>query len=70
MHIKTLGLYHKLKRLHPQQDLRLDQEELSFPNNENHVDTLEEVEELVVMAQAGLVHKEVQEVQEEVGGYI
>jgi hypothetical protein len=70
MHIKTLELYHKLKHLHLQQGLRLDREELSFPNNGKHVDTLVEAEELVGMAQVALVHKEVQEVQEEVDGYI
>jgi len=67
MHIKTLELYHKPKRLHLQQGLRLDQEELSFPNNGKHVDTLVEA---VGMAQVALVHKEVQEVQEEVDGCI
>lgn len=70
MHIRILELYHKPKRLHLQGGLRLDQEELSFLNNGKHVDTQVEVGEQVVMAQVVLVHKEVQEVQEEVDGYI
>ena len=70
MHIKILELYHKHKHLHLRLGLRLDQGELSSLNNEKHVDNLVEVEELVVMAQVVLVHKEVQEVQEEVDGYI
>ena len=70
MHIKILKLYHKQKHLPLRQGLRLDREEPSFPNNGKLVDTLVEAEELAVMAQVGLVHKEVQEVQEEVDGYI
>jgi len=70
MHIKIPELYHKHKHLHLQEDLRLGREELSFHSNGKHGDTLVDVEELVVMAQEGLVHKEAQEVQEEVDGYI
>jgi hypothetical protein len=69
MHIKILELHHKPKRLHLREGLRLDQGALSFLNNERLVDILAGVEELVVMAQVGLVHKGVLVVQDEVDGY-